>query len=147
VEAAAWQKCNFIGSRSAFGNAAAACGGGSNNSVLVAAVWRVLIIILIVTMTMMIDYCLFLCCRGGGKGGWEGWLHALLAIVTMDGDDYRNGDCLSKMGVEQRIRREGIERWVCFFHAVLFCYCFFAYLFECRSIDFCRCRCVLLLPL
>ncbi len=44
-------------------------GGGSNNSVLAVAVWHVLRIILIVTMTMMIDYCLFLCCRGGGKGG------------------------------------------------------------------------------
>ncbi len=45
------------------------CGGGSNNSVLAVAVWRVLIIVLIVTTTMMIDYCLFLCCRGEGKGG------------------------------------------------------------------------------
>jgi hypothetical protein len=33
----------------------------------------------------------------------------------MDGDDNPNGDCLSKKGVEQGIRREGIERWVCFF--------------------------------
>ncbi len=79
--------------------------------------------------------------RGGG-----GWLHGLLAIVAMDGDDNCNADCLSKKGVEQGIRREGIERWVCFFHAVLFCYCFLAYLFQCRSIDFYRCRCMLLLP-
>ncbi len=56
----------------------------------------------------------------------------LLAVVAMDGDDNRNGDHLSKKGVEQGKRREGIERCVCFFHAVLFCYCFFAYLFQCR---------------
>jgi hypothetical protein len=41
----------------------------------------------------------------------------------MDGDHNRNGDCLSEKGVEQGKRREGIERWVCFFHAVLFCNC------------------------
>ncbi len=52
----------------------------------------------------------------------------------MDGNDNRNGNCLSKIGVEQGKRIEGIERWVCFFHAVLFCYCFLAYLFQCRSI-------------
>ncbi len=116
------------------------CGGGSgNNGALVVAAWRRLIIILFITMTMMID-------GGGGKGGGEGWLHALLAVIAMDGDDNRNGDCLSKKGVVQGKRREGIERWVCFFHAVLFCYYFLAYLFQCRSIDFCCCRCVLLLP-
>jgi hypothetical protein len=48
--------------------------------------------------------------HGGGS-----WLHALLAIVAMDGDDNCNGDCLSKKGDEQGIRREEIERWVCFF--------------------------------
>ncbi len=61
-------------------------GGGSNNGVLAAAV----------------------CCRGGGKGGGEGWLHWSLAVVAMDGDDNRNGDCLSKKGVEQGNRRGGI---------------------------------------
>jgi hypothetical protein len=40
----------------------------------------------------------------------------------MDGDDNRNDDCLSKKGVGQGKRRGGIERLVCFFHAVLFCY-------------------------
>ncbi len=53
-----------------------------------------------------------------------------LAVVAMDGDDNRNGDFFSKKRVEQGKRREGIERWVCFFHAVLFCYCFLAYLFS-----------------
>ncbi len=115
-------------------------GGSSNNCALEAAAWHMLIIILIVSMTMIID-------GGGGKGGGgEGWLHPSLAVIAMDGNDNCNGDCLSKTGVGQGKRREGIERWVCFFHAVLFCYCFFAYLFQCRSIDFCRCRCVLLLP-
>jgi hypothetical protein len=114
-------------------------GGGSNNGALEAAAWCMLIIILIITMTMIID-------GGGGKGGGEGWLQALLAVVAMDGNDNRNGDCLSKKGVRQGKRREVIERWVCFFHAVLFCYCFLAYFYQCRSIDFCRCRCVLLLP-
>jgi hypothetical protein len=33
-------------------------------------------------------------------------------VVAMDGDDNCNGDCLSKKGVEQGKRREGIERWV-----------------------------------
>ena len=97
-------------------------GGGSNNNVLAVAVWCMLIIILIVMMTMIID-------GGGGKGGGEGWLHASLAVNAMDGDDNCNGNCLSKIGVGQGKRREGIERWVCFFHAVLFCYCFLAYLF------------------
>jgi hypothetical protein len=55
----------------------------------------------------------------GGRGG-EGWLHALLAVIAMDGNDNHNGDCLSKKGVGQGKRREGIERWVWFFHAVFF---------------------------
>ncbi len=115
-------------------------GGGGNNDALAAAAWCMLIIILIITMLMIID-------GGGGKGGGEGWLHVLLAIIAMDGNDNCNGDCLGKKGVGQGKRREGIERWVCFFHAVLFCYCFLAYLFQFRSIDFCGCCCVLLLPL
>ncbi len=48
----------------------------------------------------------------------------------MDGDDNRNSDCLSKIGVGQGNRREGIERWVCFFHAVLFCYFFWLIFFN-----------------
>jgi hypothetical protein len=51
----------------------------------------------------------------GGWGGGEGWLHASLVVVVMDGDDNLNGDCLSKKGVGQGKRRGGIERWVCFF--------------------------------
>jgi hypothetical protein len=105
-------------------------GGSSNNGVLVAAVWHVLITSFIITMTMKIDYWLFLCCRGGGKGGWEGWLHALLAVVAMNGDDNRNGDCLSKKGVEQGKRREGIERWVCLFSCCLILLLFFGLSFS-----------------
>jgi hypothetical protein len=114
-------------------------GGDGNNGALEVTAWRMLIINLIVMMTMIMD-------GGEGKGGGEGWLHALLAVVAMDGDDNHNGNCLSKIWVGQGKRRERIERWVCFFHAVLFCYCFLAYLFQCRSIDFCHCCCVLLLP-
>ncbi len=42
---------------------------------------------------------------GGRKGGGEGWQHTLLAVVAMDGNDNRNGDCLSKKGVGQGKRR------------------------------------------
>jgi hypothetical protein len=98
-------------------------GGSGNNGALAVAAWRMLIIVLIVMMTMMVDYWLFLHCKGGRKGGGEGWLHALLVVVAMDGNDNCNGDCLSKKGVRQGKRRGGIERWF-FFHAVLFCYCF-----------------------
>jgi hypothetical protein len=86
-------------------------GGGGNNGALAVAAWHMLIIMLIITMTIIID-------GRGGKGGGEGWLHALLAVVAMDGNDNCNGDCLSKKGVGKRKRREGIERWVYFFHAV-----------------------------
>ncbi len=98
-------------------------GGSGNNGALEAAAWCMLIIILILTMTMIID-------GGGGKGGGEGWLHVSLAVIAMDGDDNRNDDCLSIIGVGQGKRREGTERWVCFFHAVLFCDCFLAIFFN-----------------
>jgi hypothetical protein len=74
------------------------CGGGSNNGALEVAAWRMPIIILIVKMTIIID-------GGGGKGGGESRLHALLAVDEMDGNDNRNGDCLSKKGVGQGKRR------------------------------------------
>ena len=113
--------------------------GGSSNSALAVAAWRMLIIILIVMMMMIID-------GGGGKGGGEGWLHASLAVVAMDGYDNRNGDCLSKKGVGQGKWTGGTFRWVCFFMLSYFVVFFLAYLFQCRSIDSCHCRCVLLLP-
>jgi hypothetical protein len=129
----AWRQRQQLGG-SAILAVAAAClemrrqrgGGSGNKGVLEVAAWHMLIIILIIMMTMIID-------RGGGEGGGEGWLHVSLAVVAMDGDDNCNGDCLRKKGVGQGKRREGIERWVCFFHAVLFCYCFLANLFQCRS--------------
>ncbi len=64
VEAAAWWKCNFSRSSSAFGNARQRGVSSSNNNALAAAAWRMLIIILIVTMRMIID-------RGGGRGWGE----------------------------------------------------------------------------
>ncbi len=73
---------------------------------------------------MMIDYWFSFVAGEGGRGG-DGRLHALLAVVAMNGNDNHNGDCLSKKGVGQGKRRGGIERLVCFFHAVLFCYCNF----------------------
>jgi hypothetical protein len=48
----------------------------------------------------------------------------------MDGDDNCNGDCLSKKGVEQGKRREGIERWVCFFYAFFFVIVFLLIIFN-----------------
>ncbi len=54
----------------------------------------------------------------------------------MDGDDNCNGDCLSKKGVEQGKMREGIEQWVCFFHAILFCYCFLVIFFNAGQLIF-----------
>ncbi len=35
------------------------------------------------------------------RRGGDSWLHALLAIVAMDGDDNCNGDCLSKKGLNE----------------------------------------------
>ncbi len=39
--------------------------------------------------------------------GGEGWSHALLAVIAMDGDDNCNGDCLSKKGVGQEKKKRG----------------------------------------
>jgi hypothetical protein len=61
---------------------------------------------------------------GYGKGG-EGWPHALLVVLVIDGDDNCNGDCLSKKEVEQGKRRGGIERSVCFFPCCLILLLFF----------------------
>jgi hypothetical protein len=147
AEAAAWRKHDFSSSSSSFGNAAAAwwwqrqqqCVGsgsmayadndfnrhdGNDDSLLVVPLLQ-----------------------GSIEGGGRGLAAMLLVVVAMDGYDNCNGDCLSKNGFGQGKKKGGIERWVCFFYAVLFCYCFLAYLFQCRSIDFCHCCCVLLLPL
>ncbi len=74
-------------------------------------------------MTMIID-------GGGRKGGGEGWLHVSLAVIAMDGDDNCNGDCLRKKGVGQEKRREGIERWVCFFMLSFFVIVFWLIFFN-----------------
>ncbi len=69
-------------------------------------------------------------------GGEEGRLHASLAIAGLDGNDNRNGNCLSKKRGWIREMERGNLKMGLFFHAVLFCYCFLAYLFQCRLIDF-----------
>ncbi len=70
------------------------------------------------------------------EGGGEGRPHASLAIVGLDGNDNRNGDCLRKKRGWTREKERGNLKMGLFFHAVLFCYCFLAFLFQCRLIDF-----------
>ncbi len=72
-------------------------------------------------------------CEGWGR---EGRLHASLAIAGLDGNDSCNGDCLSKKSGWTREKERGILKMGLFFHAVLFCYCFLAFIFQCRLIDF-----------
>ncbi len=69
-------------------------------------------------------------------GGGEGRPHASLAIAGLDGNDKRNGDCLIKKRGWTREKERGNLKMGLFFYAVLFCYCFLAFLFQCRSIDF-----------
>ncbi len=78
--------------------------------------------------------CRCLCC--GLSGGGEGRPHGSLAIAGLDGDDNRNGDCLSKKRGWTREKERRNLKMGLFFHAVLFCYCFLAFFFQCRSIDF-----------
>jgi hypothetical protein len=74
------------------------------------------------------------CCRclcSGLLGGGEGWPHALLAVVRMDGNGNLNGVCLLDKGKVEGELKDGF----------VFSYCpilllFLAYLFQCRSIDF-----------
>ncbi len=80
-------------------------------------------------------HCHCLCCRLSG-GGREGRPHASLAIAGLDGNDNRSGDCLSKKRGWTREKERGNLKMGLFFYAVLFCYCFLAFLFQCRSIDF-----------
>ncbi len=54
----------------------------------------------------------------------------------MDGNDDCNGNCLSKKRGWTREKERGDLKMGLFFHAILFCYCFLAFLFQCRSIDF-----------
>ncbi len=70
-----------------------------------------------------------------GWGG-EGRPHAPLAIARFDGNDNRNGNCLSKKRGWTREKERGNLKMGLFFHAVLFCYCYLAFLFQCRLIDF-----------
>jgi hypothetical protein len=79
-------------------------------------------------------HCLCLCCRLFGGGG-EGRPQATLVIAGLDGNDNRNGDCLSKKRGWTREKKRGNLKMGLFFYAVLFCYCFVAFFFQCRLID------------
>ncbi len=70
-----------------------------------------------------------------GWGG-EGRPHALLAIAGLDGNDNCNGNCLSRKRGWTREKERGNLKMGLFFHAVIFSYCFLAFLFLCRWIDF-----------
>jgi hypothetical protein len=63
-----------------------------------------------------------------GWGG-ENRPHASLVIAGLDGNDNRNGDCLGKKRGWTREKERGKLKMGLFFHAVLFCYCFLAFLF------------------
>ncbi len=70
--------------------------------------------------------------------GWgrEGRPHASLAIAGLDGNDNRNGNCLNKKRGWTREKDRGNSKMGLFFHAVIFCYCYLAFIFQCRLIDF-----------
>jgi hypothetical protein len=44
----------------------------------------------------IVKNCCCPCLHCGLLGGGEGWLHVLLAVVRMDGNDNHNGNYLSK---------------------------------------------------
>jgi hypothetical protein len=60
----------------------------------------------------------------------EGRLHASLAIARLDGNDNRNGNCLSKKRGWTREKERGNLKMGLFFHAVLFCYRFWLFFFN-----------------
>jgi hypothetical protein len=64
-----------------------------------------------------LDVCL--CFGLSGGGGGEGRPHASLAIAWLDGDDNRNGNCLSKKRGWTREKERGNLNIGLFFHAVL----------------------------
>ncbi len=72
-------------------------------------------------------------CVGWGR---EGRPHASLEIAGLDGNDNCNGDCLGKKRGWTREKERGNLKMGLFFQSVFFCYCFLAFLFQCRSIDF-----------
>jgi hypothetical protein len=54
----------------------------------------------------------------------------------LDSNDNCNGNCLSKQRGWTREKERGNLKMSLFFRAVLFCYCFLVFLFQCRLIDF-----------
>ncbi len=69
-------------------------------------------------------------------GGGEIRPHVSLAIAGLDGNDNCNGNCLSKKRGWTREKERGNLKIGLFFHAVLFCYSFLTFLFQCQLIDF-----------
>ncbi len=67
---------------------------------------------------------------GGGKGGGEGWLHALLAVFAMDSNDNRNGDCLSKKRGWTRKKERRKRKMGLFFSCCLILLLFFGLSFS-----------------
>ncbi len=63
-------------------------------------------------------------------GGGEGGPHPSLAIAGLAGVDNHNGSCLSKKRGWTRGKERGNLKMGLFFHAVLFCYCFFLFFFN-----------------
>ncbi len=60
--------------------------------------------------------------------------HAELAFAGLDSNDNGNFECLRKKKGWTTEKERGDLMMGLFFHAVLFC--FFVFLFQCRSIDF-----------
>jgi hypothetical protein len=68
-------------------------------------------------------------------GGGEGRPPSSLALAGLDGDDNRNGNCLSKKRLDKGKGEEGFNDGFVF-SCRLILLLFLAFLFQCRSIDF-----------
>ncbi len=84
----------------------------------------------------IVKNCCCFCLRCGLLGGGKG-LDACVAGGRWDGRQWQSQWWLfEKKRGWTREKERGNWKMSLFFHAVLFCYCFLAYLFQCRSIDF-----------
>ncbi len=59
-----------------------------------------------------------------------------MTIARLDSNDNCNGDCSSKKRCWTREKERGNLKMGLFFCAVLFCYYFLAFFFQCRLIEF-----------